>query len=247
MILPYAVGGGGDAVLRTLTDPLGKTLGQPIYMDYKAGAGGTIGLDAVAHSAPDGYTIGIGSSDAVAMAPNLFPKLNYDPRKDLKPIAIVAEMPLVLMVKADSPHQTLQDLLKDAKAQPRAISSGTPRPGSSPHLMGELLGRSAGVRLVHVPYKGTAPAIIDLFGSSVSCVIVSGFDSVPLQKAGRVRTLAVTGSARYPLLASTPTRPRSASRVSPASTTLLSGSASWAPAQSPRPSSTSLQRRSLPL
>ncbi|MDB5875013.1 MAG: Tricarboxylate transport protein TctC, partial [Ramlibacter sp.] len=125
LVVPYAPGGGGDAVFRLITEPLAASLGQAVYMDYRAGAGGTIGLETTAHSAPDGYTIGIGSSDAVALAPNFYPKLGYSPMKDLQPIAIVAEMPLVLSVRADSPITSLKDLLDKAKAQPGSITYGT--------------------------------------------------------------------------------------------------------------------------
>lgn len=205
VVIPYAAGGGGDAVFRMITDPLAASLGKPVLMDYHAGAGGTIGVELLARSAPDGYTIGVGSSDAVALAPNFYPRLGYDPAKDLQPIAIVAEMPLVLMVKADSPFTSLKDLLQAAKAKPGSVTYGTPGRGTSPHLMGELLARGAGVELVHVPYKGTAPALTDLFGGHVMAVVASGFDAVPLEKAGRVRTLSVSGNQRYPLLPKTPT------------------------------------------
>jgi len=205
VIVPYAPGGGGDTVFRTLTEPLAVRVRQPVFMEHHAGAGGTIGLDVLAHAAPDGYSIGVGSSDAVALAPNFYPKLGYDPQKDLVPIAIVAEMPLVLMVKAESPIQSLPDLLASARAKPASVSYGTPGRGSSPHIMGELLARGAKVELNHIPYKGTGPAIQDLLGGHVDAVVVSGFDSVPLEKAKRVRTLAVTGTQRYPLLPQTPT------------------------------------------
>ncbi|MDB5874783.1 MAG: hypothetical protein JWQ07_4225 [Ramlibacter sp.] len=205
LVVPYAVGGGGDVVFRAIIDPLAGRLGQPIYLDYKPGAGGTIGLEALARSLPDGYTIGVGSSDAVALAPNFYPKLGYKPSTELQPIAIVAEMPLVLLVKADSPIASFKDMLEKARVSPGSITYGTPGRGSSPHLMGELLAKASGVELTHVPYKGTGPALVDLFGGHVSAVIASGFDSVPLEKAGRVRTLAVTGTSRYSLLPQTPT------------------------------------------
>lgn len=205
VIVPYAPGGGGDTVFRTITEPLAVRVGQPVVMDYHAGAGGTIGLGVLAHAAADGYSIGIGSSDAVALAPNFYPKLGYDPLKDLAPVAIVAEMPLVLMVRTDSPIRSVADMLAKATARPGSISYGTPGRGSSPHIMGELLARGARVELNHIPYKGTGPAIQDLLGGHVDSVVVSGFDSVPLEKAGRVRTLAVTGTQRYVLLPQTPT------------------------------------------
>lgn len=205
VIVPYAPGGGGDTVFRLITDPLGANLGKPVVMDHKAGAGGTIGLEVLARSAADGYTIGVGSSDAVALAPNFYPKLGYAPNDDLQPIAIVAEMPLVLLVKADSSITSLKSLIEMARAKPGSVTYGTPGKGSSPHLMGELLARGAGVELTHVPYRGTAPAITDLLGGHVGAVVTSGFDAVPMEKAGRVRTIAVTGSKRYPLLPNTPT------------------------------------------
>lgn len=205
VIVPYAPGGGGDTVFRTITEPLGARLGQPVFMEHHPGAGGTIGLGVLARSAPDGYTLGVGSSDAVALAPNFYPRLGYEPQKDLSPIAIVAEMPLVLMVKADSQIGSLTDLIARARAKQQPVSYGTPGRGSSSHLMGELLARGAGIELTHVPYKGTGPAIQDLLGGHVDALVVSGFDSVPLQKAGRVRTLATTGTKRYALLPETPT------------------------------------------
>lgn len=205
LIVPYAAGGGGDAVFRTITEPLAIRMGKPIYFDYKPGAGGTIGMDVLAHSAPDGYSIGVGSSDALALAPALFPKLPYDAHKDMTPISIVAEMPLVLLVRADSPITSFEDLLKTARAGLKPVSFGTPGHGSSPHVMGELLAKAAKVELTHIPYKGTAPAINDLLGGQVTAVITSGFDAVPLEKAGRVRTIGVTGTKRYPLLPGTPT------------------------------------------
>ena len=205
VIVPYAVGGGGDTVFRMITDPLAASLGKAVFMEHRAGAGGTIGLEVLARSAPDGYTIGVGSSDAVALAPNFYPKLGYEPNKDLQPISVVAEMPLVLMVRADSPIASFKQLIEVSRAKPGTITYGTPGRGSSPHLMGELIGKSTGTTLTHVPYKGTAPAITDLLGGHLIAVVSSGFDSVPLEKAGRVRTLVVTGTKRYPLLPDTPT------------------------------------------
>lgn len=205
LIVPYPAGGGGDAVFRLVTEPLAARLGQPVYFDYKAGAGGTIGLNALAKSEANGYSLGVASSDAVALAPNFFTKLPYDPQKDIQPIAIVAEMPLVLLVKADSPIGSFKELLKMGFEKPGTITYGTPGAGSSPHIMGALLSKGSGVELTHVPYKGTAPAIQDLLSGQVSAIITSGFDSVPLEKAGRVRTILVTGTQRYPLLPNTPT------------------------------------------
>lgn len=205
VVVPYAPGGTGDLVFRLITDPLGARLGQPFVMDYHAGAGGTMGVNAVAQATPDGYSIGVGSSDAVALAPHFYQKLGYSPLTDLAPIAIVAEMPLVLVVRSDSPFRTLAEFLQAAGAKPGTISYGTPGHGSSPHIMGELLSRNAGVELTHVPYKGTGPAIQDLLGGHIDAIVVSGFDSVPMEKAGRIHPLAVTGGQRYPLLAQTPT------------------------------------------
>lgn len=205
LVVPYAAGGGGDSVFRLITEPLAARLGQPVYFDYKSGAGGTIGLNTLSKSEPDGYTLGVGSSDAVALAPNYYPKLGYDPIKDLYPMAIVAEMPLVLLVKADSPLKSFRDLLKMGSEKPGSITYGTPGAGSAPHIMGALLSKGSGVELTHIPYKGTAPAIQDLLGGQVAAIITSGFDAVPLEKAGRVRTLVLTGTQRYPLLPNTPT------------------------------------------
>lgn len=205
LIVPYPPGGGGDVVFRLITEPLAARLGRPVYMDYKPGASGTIGLNALAHSPADGYTLGVGSSDAIALAPNYYPKLGYDPIKDLQPIAIVAEMPLVLMVRTESPIKSYKDLVQMAKAKPGSISYGTPGAGSAPNIMGALLAKDSGIEITHIPYKGTAPAIQDMLGGQVDAVITSGFDSVPLEKARRARTIVVTGTQRYPLLPNTPT------------------------------------------
>lgn len=205
LVVPYTTGGGGDAVFRLVTEPLAARIGQAIYFDYKPGAAGTIGLNTLSKSDADGYSIGVGSSDAVALAPNYYQKLAYDPIKDLRPIAIVADMPLVLLVKADSPLKSFEALIKMATERPGSVAYGTPGAGSSSNIMGVMLSKGAGVELTHVPYKGTAPAIGDLLGGHVTAIITSGFDAVPLEKAGRVRPLVLTGSHRYPLLPNTPT------------------------------------------
>lgn len=205
LVVPYAAGGGGDAVFRLVTEPLAARLGQPLYFDYRAGAGGTIGLNLLSKAEADGYSLGVGSSDAVALAPNYHARLGYDPQKDLLPIAIVAEMPLVLLVKADSPIKGYKDLVKMAADKPGSVTYGTPGSGSASHIMGALLASGSGVEFTHIPYKGTAPAIQDLLGGQVTTIITSGFDAVPLDKAGRVRALAVSGTQRYALLPKTPT------------------------------------------
>jgi hypothetical protein len=159
LIVPFPPGGGTDILARVLGNRLSQTFGQPVVVENKPGAGGNIGVDAVAKAAPDGYTLVLGQTSNLAINPTLYPRLPYDPLKDLAPIALVASAPLVLVVQSGSPYRSLADIVTAAKAKPDTITFASPGSGTVAHLTGELLQREAGLKFQHVPYKGAAQAI----------------------------------------------------------------------------------------
>jgi len=205
LIVPFAPGGGNDTVARAIAQSASASVGQPVVVDNRAGAGGTLGAELAAKSPADGYTLFLGGVGSHAVNPNLHPKLPYDPVKDFAPITLVASAPLVLVVHPSVPARTLAEFTALAKASPGRINYASNGNGSSAQLAAVLYESMAGVQMVHVPYKGLAPALVDLLGGEVQAMFSSVVAIVPNIRAGRLRTLAVTGKRRAAALPEVPT------------------------------------------
>jgi len=205
LIVPFPPGGGTDTTSRLIAEKLTTLAGWTIVVENRAGAAGGIGLDALAKSAPDGYTIGMGQASNLAINPALYAKLPYDPLKDFAPIVEIAAQPVVLVVRQDSPLHTLGEFVQAAKARPGIHSIAQAGNGTVGHLAGELLVRSAGIQALQVPYKGAGPAMTDLLGGQVALYFGSSVSVMPQVSAGKVRALAVTSAQRLPALANVPT------------------------------------------
>jgi tripartite-type tricarboxylate transporter receptor subunit TctC len=205
MIVPFPPGGGTDIISRVIANKLGEALKQPIIVENKPGAGGNIGIDLTAKANPDGYTIVMGQTSNLAINATLYAKLPYDPIKDLAPIALVADAPLALVVRAESPFKTLADVIAAAKAKPGEITFASPGNGTVAHLTGELMQNAAGIKLLHVPYKGSAPALTDLLGGTIDLFMASVPTSLGQIKGGKIRALAVSSAKRAPNLPDVPT------------------------------------------
>jgi tripartite-type tricarboxylate transporter receptor subunit TctC len=203
LVVAYPAGGAVDIVGRMLAEKLTASLGQPVVVENKAGAGGLIGADAVAKSAPDGYTFVLGTVSSHAIAPSVYKKMPYDPVADFAPVSLVALTPYFITVNPQVPARTLAELIAYAKANPDKLNFGSSGNGTTPHLAGELFNTMAGVKIKHIPYKGSAPMVTDLLGDQVQVA----FDNtvVPNVKAGKLRALAVTGTARLAAMPDVPT------------------------------------------
>jgi tripartite-type tricarboxylate transporter receptor subunit TctC len=206
IIVPYAAGGAVDIVARSIGQPLSEALKQPVIIDNRPGAGGNIGMEMAAKAAPDGYTL-LMASNAIATNMALFPKLTFDGRRDFAPVAKIGYAPLVIVVPASSPAKSLKDLIAMAKAEPGKLTYATAGNGSSGHLAGELLKSTAKIDVVHVPYKGGAPAITDLVGERISFMPINAVEVINHIRSGRLRALAVASDKRFPLLPDVPTVP----------------------------------------
>ncbi len=205
MIVPFPPGGGTDLLSRVVANKLSESLKQPFVIENKPGAGGNIGVDLAAKSAADGYTIVMGQTSNMAVNATLYPKLPYDPLKDLTPIALVADSPILMVVSAESPYRTLADIIAAAKAKPEAVTFASPGNGTVAHLSSELLQGAAGIKFQHIPYKGAAPAITDLLGGRVDLLMSSVPTLLGHVKGGKLRAIALTGPKRSPVLPETPT------------------------------------------
>jgi tripartite-type tricarboxylate transporter receptor subunit TctC len=204
-ICPYAAGGNADSRSRQVAKAMGTILGQPIIIDNKAGAGGNIGTEAIARGKPDGYTLGMGNFAPLAVNQALFKKLNFDPLNDLTPICLIERGPLILMVRNDSPYKTVKDLVAAAKASPGKLSYGSGGIGGSHHLSGALFEHSAGIDMIHAPYKSGSAAATDLMGGQVHMMFEQMYAAMPSIQGGRMRALAITSKKRSPLLPNIPT------------------------------------------
>jgi tripartite-type tricarboxylate transporter receptor subunit TctC len=199
LVVPFPPGGSTDLLARRLGEKLSVALGQPVVVENKPGAGGTTGADGVAKSPADGYTLLMGVTGSNAIAGSLYPKLPYDPLKDFAPISEVVSAPLVLAVNASSPIKTVNDYIAAARARP--MTFGSPGNGTSMHLTGEMFALSAGVKLTHVPYRGSAPAMNDLLGGSLESMFGDFLVLLPQIKAGKVTPIAVTSTQTPPAAA----------------------------------------------
>ena len=204
-IVPFPPGGGTDTTSRLFAEKFSTLLGWTVVIDNKPGAGGNIGLDAVAKAAPDGYTIGMGQASNLAINPALYAKMPFDPLKDLTPIASIAEQPVVLVVRADSPLKTLADFVQAAKAHPGKVGIAQAGNGTVGHLAGELLQRKAGVQILQVPYKGAGPAMTDLLGGQVETYFGSSVSVMGQLAAGKIRALAASSARRISAMPDVPT------------------------------------------
>ncbi|MFZ0846918.1 MAG: tripartite tricarboxylate transporter substrate binding protein, partial [Pseudolabrys sp.] len=205
LIVPYAPGGGNDVLARGVAEPMGKTLGQPIVIENHGGAGGSLGTRQVAKSAPDGYTLGLGGTGTLAIDPTLYPNVGYDPRKDFAPVGLIATGPLIILVNPSLPAHNVQEFIALAKAEPGKLNYASAGKGSGIHLGTVLFALTAGIDIVHVPYRGTGPALTDLLGGHVSMYFSSLPSAVGLVKEGKLRALGVTGLKRSPIFPDVPT------------------------------------------
>lgn len=204
LIVPFSPGGGSDIFARLVAPGLADILKQAVIVENKPGAGGAIGADLVAKSPPDGRTLLVSDSAAYSISPSLYPNLPYA-AKDLVPVADVARFGNVLLVSGSSPYQTLEDILNAARRQPGKLSIASAGNGTSPHLTAEKLQRDAGIKLTHVPYKGSGPAIADTVGGQVDMVF-SGLPSVTeFLKSGRLRAIGIASAQRSPFAPNVPT------------------------------------------
>jgi len=204
LIVSFAPGGVHDTLSRVLQPRLTEALGQPIVIENRPGAGGNIAAEAVAKSAPDGYTFLV-ASEAIATNEYLYPGMAYDPYKDLAPVAKLADYPMALIANPSVPADNVKGLIALAKAKPGSLSYGSAGIGASGHLAGELFNSVAGVDMVHVPYKGGAPALTDLVAGRIQVMFLSVSLSAPQLKEGKIKVLAVTGDKRSDKLPDVPT------------------------------------------
>ena len=205
IVVPYPPGGPVDISARLLAPKLQQALGQPFLVENKPGAGGNIGADFVAKSAPDGYTIGMGAIVTHAINPAMFPNLPYDPIRDFRHLALVVQVPNVLVVNPELPARSVKELIALAKAQPGKLDFASGSTGSTGHLAGELFKQMTGTYMVHIPYKGAPPAVADLLAGRVQLMFDNLASALPNVRAGKLRALAVTTLRRSSALPDLPT------------------------------------------
>ncbi|HEY0294054.1 MAG TPA: tripartite tricarboxylate transporter substrate binding protein [Bordetella sp.] len=205
LVVPFPPGGVADLIARPTAEKLGQLLGQPVIIENRGGATGTIGAAYVAHSAPDGYTLLFGTTNEIAMSPTLYKSLPYDPTKAFAPVMPVAEFPNILVVGPTVSAASLADFVKQAKTQSRPLTFASSGTGSTNHLTAELFRSQADVSIVHIPYKGGGPALVDVAGGQVDALFATLPSAVSLIKSGKLRALAVTGAKRTAALPDVPT------------------------------------------
>ena len=203
-IVPFPPGGGNDILARVLAPKMSEGLGQPVVVDNRPGAGGNIGADLAAKAAPDGYTIVI-ASNQVTMNPALYARLPFDIEKDFAPIALAASVPMVLVVNPAVPAASVKELIALAKAEPGKLNYSTPGNGTPQHIAFEVFNHAAGIRIAHVPYKGTGPAIADVIGGQVQATFGTLASLEQHVKAGKLRALAVATPKRSQTMPTVPT------------------------------------------
>lgn len=204
IVVPFSPGGGADLIARTVSAELAKELGQPVIVDNKPGAGTVIGSDLVAKSTPDGYTLLL-SSIAHSVNPSLADKLPYATEKDFAPVAMLVRSPNVLVVRADSPYKSVKDIIEAAKAKPDVLTYASPGNGTSSHLAGALFEELGKIRLQHITYKGSAPALTDLLGGQTDILFGTSGSVGAFIESGKLRAVAVTSAVRSSAYPSVPT------------------------------------------
>ena len=203
MILPFPPGGPTDILGRVVGQKLTEHLGQPVVIDNRPGAGGNVGTEYASKQPSDGYTIAL-ISPALAISPSLYKKLGYDPAKDFAPVALVAQIPNVLLIHPSVPAKTLKEFVQLARANPGKLNFGSGGLGTGQHLAGETLNVLEKIRMVHVPYKGSNQAMLGMIGGQIEMIVIGTPPAVPQVQAGRVRALAVLAGERVPALPDTP-------------------------------------------
>jgi tripartite-type tricarboxylate transporter receptor subunit TctC len=205
LLIPAAPGGGADILGRLVGNKLSENLGQPVVMDYRPGAGGILATEMAAKATPDGYTLLMAYIGTFGVNPSLYPKLPYDPVKDFAPVAFLSATPSMLVVHPSVPARSVPELIALAKAKPGTLNYASGGSATAPHLAGELFKTMAGVDMVHIPYKGSGPAVADLLSGQVSLMFNTMVQTIPHVQAGNLRALAVTGSKRSAVASDLPT------------------------------------------
>ena len=205
LVIPYAPGGATDILGRSIAQKLGELLGQPVIVENKGGAGGNIGADLVAKAAPDGYTLLMGTIGTHAINPSLYQKMPFDPVRDFVPVSLVLTNQLVLLVNPGVPVKTVGELVTYSQQPGVDLYFGSAGNGSSHHLSGELLKARSGLKMTHVPYKGSGPAVADLMAGQIQVLFSDIAGALPYTQSGKLRPLAVGGSSRSALMPALPT------------------------------------------
>lgn len=205
IIVPYPAGGNTDQRSRQFGRFLSTVLGVPVVIENKGGAGGNIGTEAIARAKPDGYTIGMGNFAPMAVNPTMFKKVSFDPRKDFAPICLIERGPLVLMVRPDSPFKNVKDIIAAARAKPGHLTYANGGTGGSHHLAAEMFKARAGIFITNIPYRGGAPATIDLMSGQVDMMFEQMYAASANIRAGKLRPLGITSLQRSPLFPDVPT------------------------------------------
>ena len=204
-VCPYAAGGGSDQRSRQIARFISAELGVPVIVENKPGAGGNIGTDFIAKAKPDGYVIGMGNFAPLSVNEAMFPKLPFNPAKDLVPVCLIEKGPLALTVRPDSPFKSVKDIIQAAKAHPGKLSFASGGLGGSHHLSGELFKSTAKISMTHIPYRSGALATTDLLGGQVDMMFEQLYSAAPNIQAGKLRALAITSTKRSPLFPEVPT------------------------------------------
>jgi tripartite-type tricarboxylate transporter receptor subunit TctC len=204
-IVPFTPGGGTDTVTRHLAEKITQDTQWSFLIDNKPGAGGNIGMDLVAKAKPDGLTLGMGQTSNLAINPSAMAKMPFDAQKDFVPVALVAEIPMVLVVRTDSAWKNLDDLIRSARAKPESVKQALAGTGTVGHLAGEMLSKKANFKVLSVPYKGAAPAITDLLGGQTDYMFSTPQSVLGMLQGGKLRALAVTSTQRLKVLPQVPT------------------------------------------
>ncbi len=205
IIVPYAPGGGADTVARIVARRVSDTIGQPLVIENRTGAGSILGTDAVAKAEPDGYTLLLGQSGPISINPAVYKDLRYDPVKDFAPVTMTTAYPYILVVNAKLPARSLPEFVALAKSQPGAMNYGTTGIGAANHLVAELFNGKAGLKMTHIPYRGTALAVGDLVAGQVTMVFGDPISVLPHMQSGSLRALAVTSLQRSAVAPEVPT------------------------------------------
>lgn len=205
IVVPFAPGGGTDIAARAVATRLQQKWGQPVLVENRGGAGGLVGADQVAKAKADGYTLLVGNLGTQSINPALYKKMPYDADKAFAPVALICELPFVMLVRPTMSEKSVQEVVAKAKTKPGKYTFASSGPGGSPHLTGEMLQIAAGVKLLHVPYKGGGPAMTDLMAGHVDMLFASALESVGFVRSGKLKAMAVTGKTRLPMLPEVPT------------------------------------------
>ena len=205
LVVPFAAGGSTDVAARILAERMGQFLGQPVVVENRAGSGGLIGADAVAKAEPDGHALLMATTGLLSIAPHLYPQMPFDPAREFAPISLAFATDLVIAVAGGVPAKTLPEFVRHAKERPGAVSYASSGAGTTTHAATELFRLAAGVELLHVPYRGSGPAMNDLVAGNVQLMVDQVASAIGQINDGRIRALAVTGAERHPLLPGVPT------------------------------------------